>query len=124
MKSFFLFLFFTSLNISLLFGQSAKETYLKGLELQERALYKEAKDYFEESVKGFEQNKDYESYFQARTDLSYNLLKNNLLVESISLSEKNIQESEKISSKSALWKAKNQKNIAEAYLILGKSDNI
>lgn len=122
MKSFFFIsLFFIIILDS--FSQSAKETYLKAFELQERALYKEAKSYFEESAKGFEQNKDYESYLQAKTDLSYNLLKNNLLNESIGLSEKNLQEAEKLSSKSDFWKAKNQKNIAEAYLILGKSDN-
>jgi tetratricopeptide (TPR) repeat protein len=55
--------------------------------------------------------------------LAYNNLKNNFLKESISLSEQNIQEAEKRTSKPDLWKAKNQKNIAEAYLLLGRSDN-
>ncbi|MCU0438580.1 MAG: CHAT domain-containing protein [Raineya sp.] len=122
MKSFFL----TCLFFVIIFdssSQSAKETYFKAFELQERALYKEAKSYFEESAKGFEQNKDYENYLQAKTDLSYNLLKINLLKESIDLSEKNIQEAAKFSSKLDFWKAKNQKNIAESYLILGNSDN-
>jgi hypothetical protein len=48
------------------YSQSAKEIYLKAFELQEKALYKEAENYFEEAAKGFEQNKDYENYLQAK----------------------------------------------------------
>jgi len=102
--------------------QTGQELYKQAFELQEKAQYQEAQSYFERAIELFEKNKDFESSLQAKTDLAYNTLKISKLSEAINLSENNIQEAEKKSSRAEFWAFKNKKNIAEAYLNLGRSE--